>query len=248
MADQEQQAKTKRVLIVDGDHSTARPLERLLGIAGYEVLRVTNVRTARAVLEDFAPDLIVLEMMLPNALQILMSIPVRMHPPRIVIRSGTRRRQDAALALRLGADDFIPKPVDLPELIARLARIVPAPDRHVAAHVFVNAGELHVGGLVFQNPPHIRAGAVELRVSPTQYRILKALASRPGGLVTKEELAIQGAFDPDGGSVQGVAVQLHRLRRRLQSSGLSYPRVEAVRGKGYRLALEPPAGSDSGRD
>jgi len=234
------QREPRRVLIVDDDDAAAQPLTAVLNTAGYQVRWVRDIRTARAVSDEFLPHVIVLEMMLAESLRILMSVSLTQPKPRIVVCSGTRRRQDKTLALRLGADDFIAKPVDLDNISARVARMMPVPPpEEIPPPTYTKSGGVRVGNLFLGSPRHVRVGSLGLRLSPTQYGILRALASQPGEFISREELAREAAPRPGAGSFKGIPVQIYRLRKYLLSAGLSYPCLESVRGKGYRLALGP---------
>jgi len=189
-------------------------------------------------LEQIRPDLIILDLQLPDVDGLVFCSELKRGPIREVpiIACGTRRRaSEGILALRLGADDFIVKPVDLHEMLARVEAVLRR--GHGASHE--PAAEPRPSGaadLVLDEPRAIVApNGEELPLTPTEYRLLRTLASHPDEAVSRDELSRQawGYRHPS----QGRALDTHisRLRDKLEAAGVSPWQIVAVRGSGYEL-------------
>ncbi|HXI16754.1 MAG TPA: response regulator transcription factor [Chloroflexota bacterium] len=116
---------TAHVLLVEDDPSVALTIKEMLESDGYVVRHVDTGAKARAALEDPKPDLIVLDLMLPDVdgLILCADLKARIGAP-VIICSGTNRKRDMVLALKLGADDFIGKPFDIDEFLTRTAAVL----------------------------------------------------------------------------------------------------------------------------
>src|SRR4030095_15162318 len=104
------------IMIVEDNPATARALTELLEGNGYQVTTAEDGSTAKTLLDELQPDLVILDLMLPDVdgLVLCADLKARMDVP-IIVCSGTNRKRDGTLALRLGADDFVAKPVDIHE-------------------------------------------------------------------------------------------------------------------------------------
>src|SRR5919198_3632802 len=113
------------ILVVEDDESVAHMLTDVLELAGYRVWQGGTGARARALADRSRPDLIVLDLMLPDVdgLVLCPVLKAQAHVP-VVVCSGTSRRRDAVLALKLGADDFIAKPCNKDDLLARIEAIL----------------------------------------------------------------------------------------------------------------------------
>jgi two-component system response regulator MprA len=162
----------------------------------------------------------------------------------IFVCSSTSRRRDAALSLKLGADEFLHKPLDMDEFEARLEKTLrrsyqfPAPP--------VTDTVTRVGALSIDRASHqVLLASKPVALTPTEFRLLDALAKQAGAVVSHAALADLLWSEPDtgGSSLQAINMHMHRLRAKLGSG--SAPKVVAVRGVGYRLV--PNAVEDPGK-
>ena len=234
------------VLVVEDDPITARLLVDALELAAYRVCHAVDGSDARGQLERARPDLILLDLMLPDIDGlVLCSVLKSMADVPIVVCSGSSRRSDAVLALKLGADDFIKKPFELDDILARveavLRRASPAAPEP-AAPARGRAMELRVGELCI-DPVHRRAaiGAGQLTLTPTEFRLLTALAAQADAVVSREHLAneVWGYADPSNGRT--IDVHIRRLRVKLAAGNGPAPAILSVRGMGYRLTADAAA-------
>ncbi len=113
-----------RILIVDDDPAVAGSLADLLAIDGYQASVAKNGSTAKAKLQELRPDLVILELMLPDIDGLILCSELTRAAVPVIICSGTNRQRDRILARRLGADDFVTKPFDMYEFEARVAAVL----------------------------------------------------------------------------------------------------------------------------
>jgi DNA-binding response OmpR family regulator len=240
----ETQTRCSSILLVEDDPAVATMLKDVLELKGYDVWPAESGAEAEAILKDSVPDLIILDLMLPdaNGLILFFDIKARADVP-VIICSGTRRKEDAVLALRLGAEDFVPKPFSAQELQARIEAVL---RRNQVRHTTNRNGDIgteQFGNLVVDRG-RCRAMIenVELPLTPTEFRLLSMLVTHVDEVVAKKELAesVWGAYDPDVGRT--LDVHMRRLRGKLRASAGKAPLLETVRSFGYRLT-ESAAGA-----
>lgn len=234
------QERFPSILLAEDDPAVATMLRDALELKGYRVWSAESGADVEAILKDSSPDLILLDLMLPDTdgLVLFFDIKARTDVP-VVICSGTKRKSDAVLGLRLGAEDFISKPFSALELQARLEAVL---RRNQVRRTTNEAGETtcqQFGTLVVDRT-HCRTTIddVEVQLTPTEFRLLVVLVSRPDEVVSKKDLAdvVWQEYDPDVGRT--LDVHMRRLRAKLRSAGPSAPALETVRGFGYRLTRE----------
>lgn len=229
------------ILAVEDDPSAAASLHDLLEFAGYHVLVATSGAQAKQMVEEIRPDLVMLDLMLPDVDGLVLCSELRaMADVPIIVISGTARKRDATLALRLGADDFIWKPYDIYDLEARIEAVLRRA-RHQRAHSGQSSDEgpqqYIVGELVVDRlRRHVTLGGKELQLTPTEYRLLCTLVSRPGEVFSRDELAQRVWGYQDASSGRAIDVHIRRLRVKLDSGAVPPPPIISVRGFGYKIA------------
>ena len=245
-ADQSEQAP---VLVVDDDLEFADVLREILASAGYRVAHARSGVEARAMLDQVQPRLIILDLMLPDVDGLVLCSMLKARSPTpIVVCSGTMRRRDAILSLKLGADDFVAKPFNSDVLLARmeaiLRRTALAPRPGTPPAPAPNRDELRVGSLLIDTARR-RAllGNAVISLTPTEYRLLVALAAHPDVILSRDELARQVWGYADAGNGRTIDVHVRRLRVKLAHAGqrAPAPSIVSVRGFGYKLVPESPA-------
>jgi two-component system, OmpR family, response regulator ResD len=221
---------SRRVLVVDDEPGMARLLSLYLHQAGYTVDTAATGADAVSQVERGGVDLVVLDIGLPDidGYSVCKHIRSAGNVPIIMLtaRSGDR---DRLLAFELGADDYVAKPFNPKELVARahavLRRVEPAR---------TEAQELAVDGLVLslvRRTVTVNGRVVELR--PKEFDLLVELAGNADRVFTRGQLLRQVWGYDDLGDTSTVDVHIGRLRRKLGDSGGARGRIRTVRGVGY---------------
>jgi DNA-binding response OmpR family regulator len=177
------------ILLVEDDQSLALMVRDRLGARGYQVWHAQNAAEAQIMADEVGPDLIIVDLMLPDMHGLLLCASLSEHRSvPIIICSGTKRKDDAAIGLRLGAADFIAKPFSSDELEERVRRVLqggsnghtsPAPARDLA-----------VGPLAVDYArKRVLLDGKQLAVTPTEYQILWHLMGRANEVIAKDEVA-----------------------------------------------------------
>lgn len=235
------------ILLVEDDTSIASVQTDVLESTGYQVRSVATGAAARAILEEFRPDLIILDLVLPDEDGlVLCSLLKNIAQVPILICSGTQRKRDAFLSLKLGADDFIAKPFDIYDLLARVEVLLRRPIQHQEIEAASSRGQIHTGELVIDHALHqVTLFGDVLSLTPTEYRLLTVLAARPDQVVSRDALAKLVWGDPDAGTSRTIDVHIGRLRFKLSQGARSGPQILSVRGFGYKLVGARRAGVDA---
>ena len=225
-----------KVLVVDDEHAIVRALSAALGARGY---RVEVARTGHEALEHAAigaPDLIVLDLGLPDidGIEVLRRIREWSQVP-IVVLTAEGADDTKVSALDEGADDYVTKPFSTPELLARLrvalrhnARVQPSG---------LDEALLRVGTLTVDLPHHeVRVGDIRLELTPKEFGFLATLARHPGRVLTHRMILQEVWGEAYGTETQYLRVYASQLRKKL--AGLGAPELVTEPGVGYRL-VEP---------
>ncbi len=217
----------ERILIVEDEARIATVLERYLRAEGFQVERAGDGRRALELWRAAAPDLVLLDLMLPeiDGVSVARRIRASSDVP-IIMLTAMVEEADKLAGLGIGADDYVTKPFSPREVVARVHAVLRrasgalrSPRHHVVGALRIDLDAFSV---------HCDGERVEL--SPTQLRILAVLAARAGRALRRHEL-LEGLTD---GSTDERTVDAHvkNLRRRL---GRCADQLETVRGIGYRL-------------
>ena len=215
------------IAVVDDDVYVGDMLEELLRREGCEVLRAYSGTEALLLLENKRPDLVLLDLMLPGlsgeaVLSHLEGVPV-------IVLSARAEVEDKVNLLRGGAADYLTKPFDTRELLARVAV-------QLRGGAGREASRLRYGGLGLDLGTHIATTeAGEAHLTPTEYAILRQLMRRPGQVVTKSQLLEQIALDTPDCTESSLKMHVSNLRKKLRAAG-DRDYIEAVWGIGFKLA------------
>lgn len=226
------------VLIVEDDALIASSLERALSAQSYEVSVATTVAGAVTALSTRPPDLVLLDLGLPDGDGSTVANYAARHHPEVPVIVLTARSEeiDIVLGLEAGAVDYVVKPFRLAELLARIASHLRW-RRALTDAVGDGAGQrIEVGDLCVDRPARrvVLAGD-EIALRPKEFDLLERLAMEAGTVVTREQL-IEDVWDENWwGSTKTLDVHVNSIRRKLGERAGKPSRITAVRGVGYRL-------------
>ncbi len=217
----------KRILVVEDESRIADVLERYLRAEGYATERAGNGKQALELWRAFQPDLILLDLMLPeiSGLEVARTIRAKSDVP-IMMVTAKADEVDRLVGLELGADDYITKPFSPREVVARVRAVLRRASGAGKPSQRWRVGPLEVDLDAFE----AACGGASVALSPTQLRLLAALAAAAGRALPRRELLAElgDAYVDE----RTVDAHVKNLRRRLGPCGAM---IETVRGVGYRL-------------
>jgi two-component system response regulator MtrA len=238
------------ILLVEDDAAVAESVAEVLETAGYKVVRAPTGLEAKASLEQVRPDLIILDLILPDVDGLILCSDLKaIADCPIIVSSATGRKRDTVLSLKLGADDFVAKPFDIFEMEARVEAVLRRAQQQKTGSS-ASAGrdgggqpdEIRLGDLsIDRSRRRVMLGGTELHLTPIEYRLLTVLASRPDEVLSREDLAqlVWGYQDASVGRT--VDVHVRRLRVKLASAPVPPPPIISVRGFGYKISTDETA-------
>jgi two-component system, OmpR family, KDP operon response regulator KdpE len=226
------------ILIVEDDPNIVDLIRSNLAVRGYDVIVSVDGLRALALLESEQPDIVLLDLMLPDVdgFDLCRQMRERSHVGVIVVsaRGGDR---DKVAALNLGADDYMTKPFSIEELLARISatlrRTRPAPGADGAPTRIALAGDLEIDLAAQQ----VRRAGEPLHLTPTEFALLRELVNERGKVLTHAQLLRRVWGRGYETETEYVRVYVRRLRAKLELGDgppliLTQPRV------GYRLAAD----------
>lgn len=221
------------ILIIEDEPEIAEILETYFAREGFRVISARDGTTGLAHHQRLRPDLVVLDIKLPgqDGYEVLAAIRRRGDTPVIMV-TALAEDLDKLQALRIGADDYVVKPFNPHEVVAR-ARAVLRRTRGRSSDHLLRVGPLTVDPQAYRAVIDSEAGPVALDLTPTEYRVLAHMARFPGRAFTRSDLV--DACLPEGSALdRTVDSHVSNLRRKLAAAGAE-GLLEGVRGIGYRL-------------
>jgi len=223
-------------LVIDDEVQIRRLLRLALESKGYKVHDAGSGQEGLSEAVFRKPDVIILDMGLPDmdGLEVLKRLREWSAVP-VLILSVLNREQLKVDALELGADDYVTKPFSTAELIARLRAI------QRRAPGVAESPLLGCGALVVNSASHeVTLHGQEVKLTPTEYAVLKVLATHPGRIVTHKQL-LEGVWGPNGASqAHSLRVYVNLLRKKIEggeSRGENAPHIVNEPAIGYRLVV-----------
>jgi two-component system response regulator MtrA len=218
-----------RILVVDDDPALAEMIGIVLRADGFEPSFCADGAGALAAFRDSQPDLVLLDLMLPgiDGIEVCRLIRAESGAP-IIMLTAKSDTSDVVRGLESGADDYVVKPFNPKELVARIrTRLRPAPDSSVDT--------LAVGDLTLDVAAHeVRRGTQVINLTPLEFELLHALASKPQQVFTREMLLEQVWGYHYKADTRLVNVHVQRLRAKVEHDPDNPRIVSTVRGVGYR--------------
>ena len=237
MVRQDSEGEAVRVLVVDDEESITQLVSTVLRYEGFEVECAASGNSAVKLAARFHPDLIILDIMLPDFDGFEVYRRVATSRPRVPVLFLTAKDQaaDRVHGLTLGADDYVGKPFSLEELVARvraiLRRTQTAPDDGVGSCLSYH--DLSID----EDAHEVRRGDNVLRLTPTEYHLLHYLLMNAGRVVSKAQILDHVWRYDFGGDSSVVETYVSYLRKKVDLPGEPVL-IHTVRGFGYALRLQ----------
>ena len=223
-----------RVLVIEDDRQIVRTLQTSLEARGYQVASARDGRTGLGVLRDEGADLVLLDLGLPDldGLKVLSSLRTFAEQPVIVLTVRDSQAEKVA-ALDAGADDYVTKPFDMDELLARMRAALrrAAPEEVRPAVRTFGSIQVDLARQLVTRQGH------RVHLTPTEYVLLQAFVLNPGKLLTQRWL-LRTVWGPGYEEETNVRVHVGHLRRKLEDDAANPRLILTEPGLGYRWADE----------
>jgi two-component system OmpR family response regulator len=230
-----------RVLLIEDDAAVAETVRRGLATQGHSVDLAPDARSARSFASQHEYDAVLLDLNLPDGSGFDLIVELRTSNPQVpvLMLTGRTAKEDVVKGFEVGADDYITKPFDLRELVARLNAVKRRADAGKREQLSFEDLELD------RLRREARSGATKLRLTPKEFGVLERLLLQDGDVVSRKTLLEEvWGFEHDPGT-NVVDVQITHLRTKLRQAG-SQVRIANVRGTGFRLQAADDSTSEDG--
>lgn len=237
-----------KILLVDDDIELTELLAELLSLEGFHIHTVHNGKDALDELEAQPYDLVLLDVMMPvlNGIETLKQLRQKYNLP-VLMLSARDDEIDRVLGLELGADDYLPKPFNDRELVARIKAIL----RRTAANA-VSSGEVKTDGSTEEDKKYLQFGGVELHpgrqqaifegrdldLTGTEFALLQILMQHPGQILSRELLSLEILGKRLTPYDRAIDMHVSNLRKKLPERTDDLPWFKTLRGRGYLLVTE----------
>ncbi|MFN2136185.1 MAG: response regulator [Candidatus Promineifilaceae bacterium] len=226
---------SKTILVVDDTESLRTLVKSYLTQEGFRVLTAADGREALFLARDEKPDLILLDLMMPEMGGTeFMRVYGRESETPIIILTAKVEENDMVLGLELGADDYVTKPFSMRELTARIRAVLRRAGKTAPQAELLRAGEITVD----RNGRLVKIGDHYVDLTPSEFDLLATLMSAPGRAYSRMDLLdlLQGsAFE---GYERTIDVHVRNLRSKIEDDPSNPRYVETVYGVGYRFAAD----------
>ena len=232
---------TQRILVVDDDRSIVKVLTAYLEQSGYQVLTAFDGEMALHILRRERPDLVILDLMMPGRDGYEVTNLVRndksLSATPIIMLTARVEDSDKIVGLELGADDYITKPFNAREVVARvkslLRRVQLDQSPSAAPHVLVS------DNLRLDLDQHtLMVDSVPVELTRTEFNLLEAFLSNPGYTLTRDDLLEKAVGYAYEGLGRALDTHIRNLRRKIEPDPDNPTHIQTVYGVGYRLAGE----------
>jgi two-component system OmpR family response regulator len=223
----------RRVLVVDDEANIAELIATALRYEGFEVRTAGDGASALAAVRDLAPDLVVLDVMLPDTDGFELQARIRGDGQQVPVLFLTARDavEDRVRGLTLGADDYMTKPFSLEELVARVHAVLRRTAGAEAVSHRLSFADLELD----EETREVRRGARRIQLSPTEFSLLRYLLLNSRKVLSKAQI-LDHVWQYDfGGDGRIVETYISYLRKKVDGHGP--PLIHTLRGVGYSLRL-----------
>ncbi len=226
-----------RILMVDDDPGIRDVVSEFLGQHGFEVETAADARAMEQALARAPVDLIVLDVMMPgeDGLSVLRRMSAQPGGPGIIMLSAMGEDTDRIVGLELGADDYLPKPCNPRELLARVRAVLrrrseaPGPaEEQIAAACHFAGWRLDLVRRELRSPE-----GVVVNLSSGEFSLLKAFVERPQRILTRDQLLDMARGRDSDAYDRAIDVQISRLRKKLDDGAGGGELIRTIRSEGY---------------
>lgn len=234
-------AKKTTILVADDDPQLLRLITRNLQLEGYEILAASDGQQALEAVETRAPELVLLDVMMPRLDGFTVAERVReFSSVPIIIVTARGQDQDKIRGLDAGADDYLTKPFSVDELLARVRAVLrrsrlSAADSGQTARAKMTIGELSVDFVQHV----VTMQGIEVTLTPIEYRLLSYLMQNAGRVVTHDLLLEYVWGSEYAGESHLLQVNMNRLRRKIEPDVAHPHYIQTKVGVGYILLAQP---------
>lgn len=229
----------QRILVVDDDRNIVRLMRAYLERAGYRVFTASDGDSALHVMRLERPDLVVLDLMLPNRdgweVTRIVRNDASLAATPIIMLTARVEDQDRIVGLEIGADDYVPKPFNPREVVARVRAVLRRAQGERSLPKVIQSGPL----LIDLERYEVLVDGTPVQLTPTEFRLLQVLVENPGRALTRAELIERGLGYDYVGTERTVDSHIKNLRRKVSHAGGAGDLIETVFGVGYRLRSSP---------
>ncbi|UXI66463.1 response regulator [Tahibacter amnicola] len=236
-------AASAHILIVDDDDEVVSLLQRYLGSHGYRISTASDGNRMRQIIVSEAVDLILLDLGLPgdDGLDLTRELRREWHGAVIIV-SGRGESVDRVVGLELGADDYVAKPFDLRELLARVRSVLrrAAPARVALPEATAKSdSRLTFAGFVMDMRSRTLAGPTgDIPLTTGEFDLLCVFVGEPGRVLSRDDLMSRLHGREAGPYDRAIDMQITRLRRKIEVDSSKPALLKSVRGAGYLFAAE----------
>ena len=220
------------ILLVEDDQTIRLTVEFALTKAGYAVTTASDGAAALDYARCASPDLILLDLMLPkvSGLDVARKLRAENDEVPIIMLTALDREEDKVNGLDAGADDYITKPFSTEELLARIrANMRRAGVSSSKSSGYIDAGELHID----LDAARVQIAGETVNLRSKEYKLLVAMASRPGALSTRQWLAEEVWGEEFLSTSRTIDTHVRRIRKAIDRNGWTY--IQTAHGMGYRF-------------
>jgi Response regulators consisting of a CheY-like receiver domain and a winged-helix DNA-binding domain len=231
-------AANKRILVVDDEKKIVEVVKSYLENGGYSVIEAFNGKEALEKFDRFGPNLIVLDLMLPDVSgeDICRTIRKKSRVP-IIMLTAKVEEEDVLKGLNIGADDYVLKPFSPKQLVARVVAVLRRTEDEIiplANILSYNNGDLLIDTLKYE----IRKNDMILNLTPNEYKILMTLVKYPSKVFTREELVNMVLGGDYEGYDRTIDTHIKNLRQKIENDPKNQKYIITVHGIGYRFGGE----------
>ena len=225
------------VLVVEDEENLLEALRYNLEREGYAVQTAIDGEQALLAARECRPEMVILDVMLPklNGFEVCRILRRESDVP-ILMLTARGEEIDRVVGLELGADDYVPKPFSIRELMARVRNMLRRSTRSVAVDEFAEVDALKSGDLEIDSTSHIvRRGGERLELKPREFDLLALLAKNRGRAFTRDQILERLWGHDYYGDSRTVDVHIRWLREKIEPEPSKPVRIVTIRGVGYRF-------------